>query len=102
MFHQLYKHLEEINYNTRQQKAVLLHSEEWAGRISEQLEELNLSILSQKKYQPRRGLRTMVYFIGSISLALVIILAWYSYQLSRATRLALEKAAESGRVSGLT
>jgi len=50
MFQKLYGHLEEINRNTQLYKRALLHTEEWAGKVSEQLD--TIIIASYPKRNP--------------------------------------------------
>jgi hypothetical protein len=78
-----------------------LLSEEWAGRISGQLESINSSILSQKKYAVPRSLLVGTVVISCLGLALVIVVAWHSFQLSRATDVSLQRSSETARQAGI-
>lgn len=86
MLQKLYQHLEQINANTRQQQTDIAHAEEWAGKISQQLDELNVSIRSlaesntasrsmeQPKVLRRSGQPLLIGGMAGIGLILLAIL----------------------------
>jgi len=81
MFQKLYHHLEEINANTRQHQTSLEQSEAWTGKISQQLEELNTSVLSLRDKPPRsgRGSRVAAFVLAGVGLVLLGML-WANTQ----------------------
>lgn len=113
MFQKLYKHLEEINAAarqqqasleeinaaTREQQASLSHSESWSGKISEQLEALNGSLLAIRRQRSLRFLGIVNLAVAIMSITMIAILSIYSLHLSGATQKALDRAAESSRAS---
>jgi len=60
MFRHLFKHLEDISANTRQQQTYLSDSGKWSAKISEQLATLNQTLQTQDRTQPSNpGLQTL-------------------------------------------
>jgi len=101
MFQKLYGHLEEINRNTQLYKHALLHTEEWAGKVSEQLDTTNGSILSEKKPRASPMLLTANLLIAGLGTIMVLLLVWHSFQFSRNLRVALDRNAETSRAAGV-
>ena len=101
MFQKLYGHLEEINRNTQLYKRTLLHTEEWAGKVSEQLDTINYSILSQKKPRTSPMLLTANLLVAGLGTIMVLLLVWHSFQFSRTLRMALDQSAETSRAAGV-
>jgi len=98
MFPKLYGHLEEISRNTQNYKNALLHTEEWAGKVSEQLEAINFSILSRK---PRTSTRLLTanLLTGCLATIMIFLLVWHSFQISRTLRVALDRNAETSHAT---
>ena len=101
MFPKLYGHLEEISRNTQNYKDALLHTEEWAGKVSDQLEAINFSILSRKKPRTSTGLLTANLLITGLATIMIFLLVWHSFQLSRTLRVALDRNAETSHATGV-
>jgi len=101
MFQKLYGHLEEISRNTQNYKDALLHTEEWAGKVSEQLEAINFSILSSKKPRTSPLLLTANLLIGCLGTIMIVLLVWHSFQFSRTLRVALDRNAETSHAAGV-
>jgi hypothetical protein len=60
MFRNLFKHLEDISANTRQQQFYLSDSGKWSAKLSEQLETLNQTLQTQNRTQtPNHELQTL-------------------------------------------
>ena len=82
MFQKLYRHLEEINANTQQQEANFQQAQEWAEKISTQLEMLNTSVRSLDQRRPRRGPQVAGFILAGMVLVLLVILSSYTFRLS--------------------
>ena len=83
MFQKLYRHLEQITENTRQQQINSEHTGEWAEKISTQLAELNTSIRALHKDRSRRIVQSAGFFLAGIGLVLLGILSIYTLRLSK-------------------
>ena len=105
MFRNLFKHLEDISANTRQQQSSLSDSGKWSARISGQLETLNqaLQILNQalQSQQQRsiRSLRILTFAIAGFGVCLITLLSIYSFNLSQSSRKAADETIGNNRAS---
>ncbi|MDO6429776.1 hypothetical protein Q4E93_04230 [Flavitalea sp. BT771] len=101
MFQKLYNHLEEINRNTQNSKNTLLHAEEWAGKMSEQLETINSSILSRKRSRTSLRLLTATLFIAGLGTIMIVLLVWHSFQFSHSLRVSLDRNEEASHAASV-
>lgn len=101
MFQKLYRHLEQITENTRQQQINSEHAGLWAEKISSQLADLNTSIRSLDKQRSRRNLLAAAFFLAGMGLVLLGILSTYTFHLSKAAEVARDRSVASLVAYGL-
>lgn len=103
MFQKLYKHLEEISHNTQQYQNTRLYTQELAGKISGQLEAINSSIRQQSQLRGRiqHMLLTTNILLALLGTVIVVTLVWRTLSVSAATKVALDRSAETSRLSGI-
>jgi hypothetical protein len=117
MFQKLYKHLEEMSASLRQQQAGTVDAKQLAGKISEQLETVKDSVLSQNELllsqnklsqeaylQKKRGLAPVLQvvnlFLTCVGIVVIIIFSHYAFELSKITgRLVNSGAPASGQAA---
>lgn len=102
MFQKLYRHLEQINANTRQQQIDPAQTELWAEKISAQLDVLNTSVRSLNDRPRRRnGARIAGFFLAGMALALLGILSTYTFRLSNVADVARDRSTASLQAYGI-
>ena len=128
MFRNLFRHLEDISANTRQQQSTLSDSGKWSARISEQLETLNQVLLTQSQtpaapnqdmqtlnqefhtlnqslilQQQRsiRFLRIISFTMAGFGVCLIALISIYSLNLSQFSRKAADETIGNNRVSAI-
>lgn len=101
MFQKLYRHLEQITENTRQQQINTEQTAEWAEKLSTQLAELNTSIRSLDKHRSRRNLQAAAFFLAGMGLVLLGILSTYTFHLSKTADVARDRSVASLVAYGL-
>jgi hypothetical protein len=74
MFRNLFRHLEDISANTRQQQSILSDSGKWSAKISEQLETLNQALLAQSQAPaaPSQDMQTLNQEFHTLNQSLII------------------------------
>jgi hypothetical protein len=101
MFQKLYRHLEQITENTRQQQINSEQAGLWAEKLSSQMVELNNSIRSLDKQRSRRNLQAAAFFLAGMGLVVLGILATYTLHLSKAADQARDRSVASLVAYGL-
>ncbi len=128
MFRNLFKYLEDISANTRQQQSSLSDAGKWPAKISGQLETLNqalqtqnqtlqtpnhelqtlnqeLQILNQalQSQQQRsiRSLRIISFTMAGFGVCLIILLSIYSFNLSQSARKAADETIGNNKASDI-
>jgi hypothetical protein len=101
MFRNLFRHLEDISANTRQQQSALSDSGKWSARISEQLETLNQALILQQK-RAIRSLRIISFAMAGFGACLIVLISIYNLNLSRYTRKAAAETIGNNRAVALT
>lgn len=100
MFRSLFKHLEDISANTRQQQASLSDSGRWSATISEQLQTLNQTLLLQQQ-RSIRSLRIISLTMAGFGACLIVLISIYSFNLSQSSRKAADKTIGTERTSAI-
>jgi|SRR6185312_12302569 len=95
MFQKLYRHLEQITENTRQQQITAEQTALWCEKLSTQLTDLNTSIRSLDQQRTRRSLQAAAFFLAGMGLVVLGILATYTLHLSKATDAARDRSVAS-------
>jgi hypothetical protein len=98
MFKNLFKHLEDISANTRQQQSLLSDSGKWSAKISEQLDILNQALLLQQQ-RFIRSLRIISFTMAGFGACLIVVLSLYSLDLSQSSRKAADETVGNRRAS---
>jgi len=107
MFQKLYKHLEDINLNTREQLQVTLEGKETTERLSDQVEAVHRSLAQALAAQQAGSSvedtfsrsRSKLITITVSALAVIILggLAYFTFQLAKASRYAIDHSVESSK-----
>jgi hypothetical protein len=101
MFQKLYRHLEQITENTRQQQINSVEAGLWAEKISTQLTELNTAIRALDRQRSRRTLQSAGFFLAGMGLVVLGILSTYTLHLSKAADAARDQSVASLMAYGL-
>jgi len=102
MLQKLYQHLEQINANTRQQQTDMAQAEEWAGKISQQLDELNIAIRSLGSSPPRRSVHPLLPTGMAVIAVILLAILWTNMHGMSAAMHGISAAAASDRESSKT
>jgi len=107
MFQKLYKHLEDINFNTREQLQATQEGKETTERLSDQVEAVHRSLAQALAAQQARSSvegtsgrsrgKLITITLSVLAIIILVGLAYSTFQLAEASRYAIDHSVESSK-----
>jgi len=107
MFQKLYKHLEDINFNTREQLQATQEGKQTTERLSDQIEAFHRSLAEALAAQQARSSvegtsghskgKLITITLSVLAVIILVGLSYFTFQLAKASRYAIDHSGESSK-----